>query len=443
MCGIFGILNKSPRPFDFSTFCMLGIENDSRGGDSCGVFIDGKYEYGVNKEKLFADFFQESELIYKTNSATIALGHCRKASVGKISKETAQPVIIKDDLGNVKFVVIHNGTIHNYTELAKKYIPNIDITGMTDSQVMTHIFYHKGYDVLEEYNGGAVFCIVDYRGYTPRTYLWKGASKKNEFSKDIEDERPLWFVHNPLKRELVFSSLWIPLKALRKEATIFTPVENTLIEFEGTRVKVVKEYSRANCIQTKKYETKSSSYLSGYSMGSWYGGSYTSCFVTVDFDRNIYTYLGKPLHGRFLLGKYGRVYEKESVEAVYNAFFYNGVLLRSEECYKFLTKLQSKLKMSDADFFKKFWNVIRYLSYDRIYNNGGFYYIATSPTKSDLFTGKLEPIGTTTSLNINDGKRGATVYGGRDHEETLEKFKSTKCEINFKEIKKLCKSLMS
>ena len=41
MCGLFGLVGKHSRSFDYSTFCTLGIANDSRGGDSCGIFIDG------------------------------------------------------------------------------------------------------------------------------------------------------------------------------------------------------------------------------------------------------------------------------------------------------------------------------------------------------------------------------------------------------------------
>lgn len=439
MCGIAGIVNKTKRPFDFSTFCILGIENDARGGDSCGVFIDGKYEYGVNENKLFGSFFQENELIYGTTSSTIALLHCRKASVGKVSKETAQPVVIKDELGNIKFVLMHNGTIHNYKELAEKYIPNVDITDMTDSQVMAHIFYYAGYDALSEYNGGAVFCIVDYRGYNPRTFFWKGSSKKTEYAKEVEEERPLWFVFDRLKRELVFSSLWLPLMAMRKGATLYTPTPNTLIEFVGTELKVVKKYSRDNCIQCKKYETKKTSYT--YDEEYWRNTSYCSSYVSIDFDRNVYTYNGKPLHGRNFLNRYGKLLDKDGVETAYDTYFYNGVLLKDRESFEFLDKLQDKLKLSIDDFFKKYWNVVRYLSYDGIYNNAGFYYVATSPTSSTPFTGKLEPISTTTSLAVNNGRRGTMTYSSRRHEESIKKYSDAKSEVNFKEIKKICKSL--
>ena len=108
MCGLAGIVSKMPRAFDYATFCTLGIANDARGGDSCGVFIDGKYEYGVDQNKFFSSYFLGSDLLYNTDRSSIALVHCRKASVGKINEQTAQPVIIKDAYDNVKYVLMHN-----------------------------------------------------------------------------------------------------------------------------------------------------------------------------------------------------------------------------------------------------------------------------------------------------------------------------------------------
>ena len=56
MCGIFGFIGQRQKPFDKRAFVTLGVANDARGGDSCGIFIDGQYEYGVDKLKLFGDF---------------------------------------------------------------------------------------------------------------------------------------------------------------------------------------------------------------------------------------------------------------------------------------------------------------------------------------------------------------------------------------------------
>ena len=86
MCGIFGIINPKEMKFDSVTFNMLGFHNDSRGGDSCGIFIDGKFEYGTDKLKLYQNFYATSKLLKTTKKCKIALGHCRKASVGGVGR---------------------------------------------------------------------------------------------------------------------------------------------------------------------------------------------------------------------------------------------------------------------------------------------------------------------------------------------------------------------
>ena len=77
MCGIFGIVTSSMRSFDFPTFCTLGIANDSRGGDSCGYFIDGHYEYGAKgDDKWFQCFFQDNKFLndLKMRASTASSG---------------------------------------------------------------------------------------------------------------------------------------------------------------------------------------------------------------------------------------------------------------------------------------------------------------------------------------------------------------------------------
>ena len=149
--NVFGIINPKPKKFDYSTYCVMGNINDSRGGDSCGMFIDGQTDYGIEgDDKYFANYFTKSELLKGIKDCTIALGHCRKTSPGmKTGREQAQPVVLKKKgTGEPLMAVVHNGTIYNYEDLAKKYIPDVDITGMSDTQVMTRIFFYKGYDVL-------------------------------------------------------------------------------------------------------------------------------------------------------------------------------------------------------------------------------------------------------------------------------------------------------
>lgn len=446
MCGIAGIINKTPREFDYSTFCTLGIANDSRGGDSCGVFIDGKYEYGVDKTKLFSNYFPDSDFLNSVKTSRIALLHCRKASVGVISKETAQPVVITED-GVVKFVVIHNGTIYNYKELADKYIPEVDITGMTDSQVMARIFYYAGYDVLDEYNGGSVFAIVDYRGVSPKVLLFKGASKKHSYSKEIEVERPLYFCVDKTKRELVFSSVGIYLLALRKDCTVYSVRSNELLEFNGTALVTIKEYSREKCIQTKEVTVVQGYNAFPYSrdyLGKWDDCGYSDStfaydnYISCDLLNNTYSYKGKRINGKLCLNRFGRVEakQKRGVEV----WFFNGVALKNSNCFKFLTGLKKETKLSDIEFSRKFENVIRYLSIDGVFCRGDLWYKAISPIGSTLFTGSLQQLTSVTITQFCSGIRHSTRYSRNT--ESLESKLPSKLELNFKTIREECKSLM-
>ena len=253
MCGIFGQINNEPSTFNRIIFNTLGIANDTRGGDSCGIFIDGESEYGVDKNKLYEDFFLSSYLLKNIKQCRIAFGHCRKTSVGKTSLETAQPVVIKEN-NEVKFVLMHNGTIYNYEKLAKKYIPDVDIKGMTDSQVMARIFYYKGYDALSEYNGGAVFMIADYREDpdNPKVLVWKGESKQSKYQTTVFEERPFYYIKT--KFGIIFSSIACYLEGFIHN-TCWTIKSNCLIEISNGDLFIVKEYSRKNAQQIKELDS--------------------------------------------------------------------------------------------------------------------------------------------------------------------------------------------
>ena len=349
MCGIFGMISKKARPFNKRAFCTMGVRNDSRGGDSCGIFIDGNVEYGVDKEKLFISFFRKSALLNVTTQCKIALGHCRKASVGKVSLETAQPVVITNEEGQIDFVLIHNGTIYNYKDLAKKYIPDVNIEGLTDSQVMARIFYHAGYDALDEYNGGAVFVIHDYRNN--QSYIFKGASKKYKYSKDIEEERPLYFCwHNG---RFVFSSIFETLYAFYYEETIYAfPVNKLMSIKENGKCKLVKAYDRTECTQSKPTVT----YGTLPSVNGCLWDEYDAYYTSEEYKANREYYRLKfdgityndnkdvPLHGTFFVTTGGFVYpNKKSAENwLHEVGFFQGRLLKHPKAFKLINDLFQK-----------------------------------------------------------------------------------------------------
>lgn len=349
MCGIFGIINKEYSTFNKGLFNTLGIINDTRGGDSCGIFIDGEAEYGINQEKLFFNFFEKSELLEKTDECHLAIGHCRKASVGGVDPAKAQPIIIYDESGIPEFVVIHNGTIINYEELAQKYIPDINIKGMSDTQVMTQIFYHKGYDVLGKYHGGAVFIIVDYRNAErhPKVLMWKGVSKERSYDKAVQEERPFYLVRT--ENEFVFSSIPAYIRAFYPGEEVLTLKANTLIELNNNELSCLETYDRSNCYQTKQYVYTNT--------GGTY--SYSTSYITYT-DLREFQIGGKLLHGKKFCSSTGSCKDHEDKNIKNRPmFFYQGVLLYNQECLEVLVKIQKAFEFkSAAEFMKQYPEIV-------------------------------------------------------------------------------------
>ena len=341
MCGIFGMISRKIKPFNKRAFCTMGVRNDSRGGDSCGVFIDGLVEYGVDKQKTFINFFRDSLVLDTTTECKVALGHCRKASIGKVSIETAQPVVLYNEEGLIDYVLIHNGTIYNYKELAEKYIPDVDIDGLTDSQVMARIFYYKGYDCLDEYNGGAVFVIHDYR--VNKSLVFKGQSKKYTHSASEEEERPLFYCwHNG---RFCFSSIFETLYAFYYEETVYTLPSNKLMVVRGDKLKLVKEYKREKCVQSKP-----TTVITGIGSGiihwdedlysPYYGGN-ANISYKVKFDGTKYIdEKKKPMHGVFFMSSFGSIFPNQKTETNWlnKVAFYQGQLLKHPDAFDLIDK---------------------------------------------------------------------------------------------------------
>lgn len=410
MCGIGGIINLKKKRFDYQSFCQIGIDNDSRGGDSCGVFIDGKYEYGTASKKYFEMFYKSSDVINETISSQIALVHCRKASIGKISEETAQPVVIKNDDGEVEFVVLHNGTIYNYDDLAKKYIPEIDINGMTDSQVMARIFYYKGYDVLSEYIGGAVFCIVDYREGSPNVFLFKGASKTA--SGKVEEERPFFFVKT--RKSFYFSSISTTLYTFGKDVCVFKLSPNILCKVnQHLELDIIENYDRTNCVQykavNKTYNYNQPKLFTG-------SGSYSPNVrrVAPDMRGNYFLNEEIPCHGHLIVNDYGSVRDVFSNDCN-DVYFYNGIRLYNKDCFDTIEKIRIRHGMSVIDIYQCFGDLLRCVSPDPYCDSalGENTYYQSEPDTfySSVCNGMISYPFTWKRIVVKDGEFKSEVWG--------------------------------
>lgn len=418
MCGIFGFIGQRQKPFDKRAFVTLGVANDSRGGDSCGIFIDGQYEYGVDKLKLFGDFWYQSKLIKETRSATIAIGHDRKASVGGVKAELAQPVIINGENGP-EFVFIHNGTMVNHTALAKKYLPDMDTAHMSDSQIMAHIFYRHGFDSIEEYIGAAVFVAVDYRSGKPVSYFFKGESKEYSYSTKVTEERPLFFTTS--HQQICFSSIYSTLAALFPDNAlnkdIFYPNGNVLYTVDPTGdIEVVKEYDRSKCYQKESYvSTAYTSYM--YNQNREYGNeedyydywkeknnnnttmnlpmSGNNGKLTFDSKTMLYYEGDSVAHGLYYVVDSGAIVPARTTNA-FEAFFFNGVLIKNADALFFLIEFMVTMQLTEEKVFERYESLVRFLSPLPSVGLGDdgtpTFHKYVTPAECELFSGTMFPL---------------------------------------------------
>lgn len=476
MCGIFGIINNTKKEFDRNTFCVLGINNDSRGGDSCGISIDGTTEYGINKEKLFINFMHKSKLINETTECVYAIGHDRKASVGGTpTLEHAQPVVFKDDKGKTVYTVIHNGTIHNYLDLKDKYIPDVDCSNMTDSQIMATIFYNKGYDCLSEYIGGSVFFIIDEREGEPVYLAFKGASKRGGYSSysngyylnsnEVLEERPFYFITKD--NGFAFSSIPTYLNLYGND--IYTIKDNTLVKFVKGKAYVVKEYDRSKCCQSSsgyyngreskynsfpptnknKYNEYYLDYYEDYlpedekstdvTKGKFHIGDHYCCDIVYNTDSDIYYDRKSNLicHGKYLLNKYG-FGPKNNGDKGIPQFFFGGVRLYDKECFDFIEKLQKKYNLTIECMLISYPNLIHFLSNEPFKLNNekdGLFYICNDYFTHDKFSGEINKIFSMINYNVFEGN--VTSKKKKTFAENFDCVMKRKAEFDFEKLSKI------
>lgn len=428
MCGLGAIINNTVQKLNKPVFNIIGIANDSRGGDSCGIFIDKKVEYGVDKTKLYRDFMYESELLESTSSCKLAFLHCRKASPGlKINLASAQPVVIEED-GEVKYVLMHNGTIHNSEELAKKYIPSINVKDLTDSQIMARIFYYKGYDALVEYNGSAVFIIADYRENPdePKVLLWKGESKDTSYGKTISEERPIYIVTT--KTCSILSSIALHLDAMYGQDHVKTISSNTLLELRNTSLYVIKKYDRSNQCQTKTYYSSNNKSKSSYNdyddYDDYYGYNYNHNYSSNSnyiYNNRLGEFMSGTMraHGMRYCSPSGSAFTYKMASSNFKEmWFYQGVLLYNKDCYDIIEKVRKAFMKEDpkfsspAEFIREHAEIVCYFSYLPIKTSDiEKYFVVNEALLWEPFNGSLHNLlGSSTMKKCVNGNVSETTY---------------------------------
>jgi len=379
-CGLFGYIGeKNNHSFSWDKFNYLGRDNDERGGDSIGRMVGDDIVKFINTKKAKTTY-EDFVINYKNSEEShIALGHTRKASVGGISENTAQPICLDIPTGEGKFTMVHNGTISNWRDLAIKY--NINTEGKSDSIVLAEIIMENGYDVLTEYIGAAAIIIKDDR--TPDTlFVFKGESKIHN---RLSEERPLYY-YKENENSMYISSKEEGLYFIGGDVDdVFDFNTNTLYEiYEGMIVSETiydrkEKYQIAPTVYVSTINHNISSTLStrsrSYDMGDCYSGfqeNYQYCS-----PRNVNNDVlvapnpwSRVVVGRLRYWKYDNMkfeklngiyhitedglirhapsYTKTEKTKVY--YFYCGVMMRDKDCYD-----KVKKELPKAKHFKESW----------------------------------------------------------------------------------------
>ena len=146
MCGITGFLSTSPN-FSFTQQHLQQLTNTlrHRGPDAEGYYFNSLYT-------------QTSKPIQ------VGLGH-RRLSIIDLSDAANQPFTS----ANSRYVMVFNGEVYNYKELAQRY--HLSCHTQSDTEVIVELFALLGADFVQQLNG--MFSIVIYDTQTQQLHLYR------------------------------------------------------------------------------------------------------------------------------------------------------------------------------------------------------------------------------------------------------------------------------
>jgi hypothetical protein len=256
-CGIFAWVGTEPKNFSPVLFNILGVYNDNRGGDSCGVYFNRGVIHGIGAEARYEAMVKTQKLhtTVKPGKWPVVVGHCRKASVGTVNSENSQPILVRNEKENrLLYVQAHNGTISNHKELAAKYKESFTHTE-SDSVIIARLIQKHGFDILKEYEGSAAL-VMHFTKEPNSLYAFHGESYKYNVK---QEERPLHYVNIPGSGTYI-SSEAPPLEFIANGTKATSFKFNVLYKLTGNEVEEVMTIER----EVKKPVVTTTSHGSGW-----------------------------------------------------------------------------------------------------------------------------------------------------------------------------------
>jgi len=132
MCGIVGYVGKQKA----KGVVIEGLKVlEYRGYDSAGLSMYNRYrgDFDIFKETGRVD--QLTQSVKHVQESTLAIGHTRWATHGKVTRENAHPHVSKSG----RFILVHNGVIENSEALYQQYIPDYALSSETDTEIIAHL----------------------------------------------------------------------------------------------------------------------------------------------------------------------------------------------------------------------------------------------------------------------------------------------------------------